>query len=75
LFAFWQPICGVIWNFTNPLLRNVINTVFGLGFALVFVATLLINDFDLFGLRQVAGVKVGLGFGCGILWASLQGGA
>jgi protein-S-isoprenylcysteine O-methyltransferase Ste14 len=28
--------------------------VFGLGFGLVFVATLLINHFDLFGLRQVS---------------------
>jgi methanethiol S-methyltransferase len=54
LFAFWQPIGGVVWNFTNPVVRNVINTAFGLGFALVFVATLLINHFDLFGLRQVA---------------------
>lgn len=53
LFAFWQPIGGVVWNFTNPVVRNAINTVFGLGFALVFVATLLINHFDLFGLRQV----------------------
>jgi protein-S-isoprenylcysteine O-methyltransferase Ste14 len=54
LFAFWQPIGGVVWNVTNPMLRNAINVVFGLGFALVFVATLLINHFDLFGLRQVS---------------------
>jgi protein-S-isoprenylcysteine O-methyltransferase Ste14 len=54
LFAFWQPIGGVVWNFTNPVVRDAINAVFGLGFALVFVATLLINHFDLFGLRQVA---------------------
>ena len=54
LFAFWQPIGGVVWNVTNPDGRNAINAVFGLGFALVFVATLLINHFDLFGLRQVA---------------------
>lgn len=53
LFAFWQPIGGVVWSFSNPVVRNVINMVFGLGFALVFVATLLINHFDLFGLRQV----------------------
>jgi len=53
LFAFWQAIGGVVWNFTNPVVHNAINTVFGLGFALVFVATLLINHFDLFGLRQV----------------------
>jgi len=54
LFAFWQPIGGMVWNFADPLVRNAINAVFGLGFALVFVATLLINHFDLFGLRQVA---------------------
>ena len=54
LFAFWQPIGGVIWSFTNPVAGNVINVIFGFGFALVFVATLLINHFDLFGLRQVA---------------------
>ena len=54
LFAFWQPIGGVVWNVTNPGVQNAINAVFGLGFALVFVATLLINHFDLFGLRQVA---------------------
>ena len=54
LFAFWQPIGGVVWNLTSPVAVNAINAVFGLGFALVFVATLLINHFDLFGLRQVA---------------------
>jgi methanethiol S-methyltransferase len=36
LFAFWQPIGGVVWNVTNPAVRNVINAVFGFGFALVF---------------------------------------
>lgn len=54
LFAFWEPMGGLLWNVTNPVARNAINAVFGLGFALVFVATLLINHFDLFGLRQVA---------------------
>jgi methanethiol S-methyltransferase len=54
VFAFWQPIGGVVWNVTNPVVRNAINAAFGFGFALVFVATLLINHFDLFGLRQVA---------------------
>jgi methanethiol S-methyltransferase len=54
LFAFWQPIGGLVWSVTNPVVRSAINAVFGFGFALVFVATLLINHFDLFGLRQVA---------------------
>jgi len=59
LFAFWQPVGGVVWDVTNPVVRNVINAAFGFGFALVFVATLLINHFDLFGLRQVALYLVG----------------
>ncbi len=54
LFAFWQPIGGIVWDVANPVVRDAINTVFGFGFARVFVATLLINHFDLFGLRQVA---------------------
>ena len=59
LFAFWQPVGGVVWNVDNPAVRNGINGVFGFGFALVFVATLLINHFDLFGLRQVTLFLVG----------------
>ena len=54
LFAFWQPIGGIVWNIANPVVRDATNAVFGFGFALVFVATLLINHFDLFGMRQVA---------------------
>jgi protein-S-isoprenylcysteine O-methyltransferase Ste14 len=53
LFIYWQPIGGVIWRVADPAARNAINVVYGLGFALVFVSTLLINHFDLFGLRQV----------------------
>lgn len=53
LFAFWQPVGGVVWTVSNPLFRDAINAIFGFGFALVFVATLVINHFDLFGLRQV----------------------
>lgn len=53
LFAFWQPIGGVVWNLTDPALRTAVNLVMGFGFALVLVSTFLINHFDLFGLRQV----------------------
>lgn len=59
LFAFWQPIGGIIWNVTEPAVRNALNLVFGFGFALVLVATFLINHFDLFGLRQVSLFLVG----------------
>jgi len=53
LFAFWEPIGGVIWNVSSAAARDAINVVYGLGFALVFMSTLLLNHFDLFGLRQV----------------------
>jgi protein-S-isoprenylcysteine O-methyltransferase Ste14 len=53
LFAYWQPLGGVLWNVTDAAARNAINLVFGFGFALVLVTTFLINHFDLFGLRQV----------------------
>jgi protein-S-isoprenylcysteine O-methyltransferase Ste14 len=53
LFTYWQPIGGVIWNLENPALRLAVNLLLGFGFSLVFVNTLLINHFDLFGLRQV----------------------
>lgn len=53
LFAYWQPLGGVLWNVTDGAARNAINLAFGFGFALVLVTTFLINHFDLFGLRQV----------------------
>jgi methanethiol S-methyltransferase len=53
LFAWWQPIGGTVWNITNPIARGMITDVFFLGFGLVLIATLLINHFDLFGVRQV----------------------
>jgi methanethiol S-methyltransferase len=53
LFYFWQPLGITIWNVENPILCNLLYTLFGLGWLLVFVSTFLINHFDLFGLRQV----------------------
>ena len=53
LFAFWQPIGGVIWNITDPAGQIVLWGVFALGWLVVLVSTFLINHFDLFGLRQV----------------------
>jgi protein-S-isoprenylcysteine O-methyltransferase Ste14 len=53
LFWQWRPMGGVIWSVEDPLGRLVLRSLFGFGFALVLVATFLINHFDLFGLRQV----------------------
>jgi protein-S-isoprenylcysteine O-methyltransferase Ste14 len=53
LFWQWSPMGGVIWDVQNPSGRAVLYGLFGFGFLLVFVATLLINHLDLFGMRQV----------------------
>jgi protein-S-isoprenylcysteine O-methyltransferase Ste14 len=53
LFAFWQPLGGVVWEVTDPLGRAVLLGLFAFGWLLVLTSTFLINHFDLFGLRQV----------------------
>ena len=53
LFWQWRPLGGVVWSVSDPVPRGVLRALFGFGFALVLVATFLINHFDLFGLRQV----------------------
>lgn len=53
LFAYWQPMGGVVWSVTDPVGRTVLYGLFAFGWLLVLVATFLINHFDLFGLRQV----------------------
>ncbi|MGB0135243.1 methanethiol S-methyltransferase [Dokdonella sp.] len=53
LFVFWQPMGGVIWQFESAWIQAIFYTLFGLGWATVFLSTFLINHFDLFGLRQV----------------------
>lgn len=52
LFAFWQPLGGVVWDVGNPAGRTALTVLYAAGWLLVLVATFLINHFDLFGLRQ-----------------------
>jgi methanethiol S-methyltransferase len=49
----WQPIGGTIWSVTGLAGKGLLQFFFFLGWGLVFISTLLINHFDLFGLRQV----------------------
>lgn len=53
LFRFWLPIPAVLWQVENPLLRNAIWGVAGLGWGTVLLSTFLIDHFELFGLRQI----------------------
>jgi protein-S-isoprenylcysteine O-methyltransferase Ste14 len=49
----WQPIAGIIWSVTGLAGKGLLQFFFFLGWGLVFISTLLISHFDLFGLRQV----------------------
>jgi protein-S-isoprenylcysteine O-methyltransferase Ste14 len=53
LFAFWEPIGGVVWQVESSVGQGLLYTGFAFGWLLVLVSTFLINHFDLFGLRQV----------------------
>jgi methanethiol S-methyltransferase len=53
LIAAWHPITDDIWRVTAQLWRAVLTAVTLAGFAIVFLSSLLIDHFDLFGMRQV----------------------
>ena len=52
LYLFWEPIGGVIWNFSGVARLTVIG-VYLFGWGLLLYSTFLIDHFDLFGLKQV----------------------
>jgi protein-S-isoprenylcysteine O-methyltransferase Ste14 len=52
LFWFWRPIGGVVWATEEMAIRAVLYAAYAAGWLVVLVATVLINHFDLFGLRQ-----------------------
>ena len=49
----WQPISGTLWEFGNGPIRLTLQGLSWLGWGIVFLSTLLIDHFDLFGVRQV----------------------
>jgi len=53
LFAWWEPIGGMVWDVADPVRRVVLYSLFAFGWGLVLLSTFLINHFDLFGLRQI----------------------
>jgi methanethiol S-methyltransferase len=53
LFAFWQPLGGIVWSVHQPAAVFTLYAMGAFGWLLVFISTFLINHFDLFGLRQV----------------------
>ena len=53
LFWQWRPLGGVVWEVDGPMARDMLWTLFALGWVIVLVGTFLISHVDLFGLRQV----------------------
>ncbi|MFO0808850.1 MAG: isoprenylcysteine carboxylmethyltransferase family protein [Gemmataceae bacterium] len=52
MFWLWRPLGLVVWDVPGEAARAVVYAVFAAGWLTVFVATCLIDHFDLFGLRQ-----------------------
>lgn len=49
----WQPIPTLVWNIGPGFWSAVLTALFFAGIVIVFIATFLINHFELFGLQQV----------------------
>ena len=53
LFWQWRPVDSVIWEVRNTAGQYILWAIFLFGWGMALLSTLLINHFDLFGLRQV----------------------
>jgi len=53
LFWKWRPLGGTVWEVQNSLGASLFYAGYACGWVLVLLATVVINHFDLFGLRQV----------------------
>jgi methanethiol S-methyltransferase len=56
LFWQWRTVPAVVWDVTSPVQRLGLWALFWLGWVNVLAATLMIDHFELFGLRQVYSV-------------------
>ena len=52
IYFFWQPIEGYAWDFQNGIGFWMLTAVYILGWLIAFVATFMIDHFELFGLHQ-----------------------
>jgi len=49
----WRPLPTVIWAVHDRAAQDLLIAIAGLGWAMLLIATFLINHFELFGLQQV----------------------
>ena len=52
LYAFWQPLPGIVWEVTGSVGATSLWVLYGFGWALLLYATALVDHFELFGLSQ-----------------------
>ena len=55
----WRPITDAVWSVASPAAVVALYALQALGWAVLLLATFLINHFELFGLRQVFGSMLG----------------
>jgi protein-S-isoprenylcysteine O-methyltransferase Ste14 len=53
LFWQWQPISTLIWRVDAPAGRALLEGLYGIGWATVFLSTFLLGHLEFFGLQQV----------------------
>src|SRR5690606_29896323 len=49
----WRPLPAPVWSVEQPIARTLLWALFATGWLLVPAVTLMIDHFDLFGMRQV----------------------
>ena len=52
IYVFWRPITPMVWSVEADWLRMLLWGLFFAGWAILFIATCLLNHFELFGLHQ-----------------------
>lgn len=58
----WRPLTDPVWHVADPTARVALWALAGAGWAILLVATFLINHFELFGLQQSFDAMVGHSF-------------
>lgn len=52
IILFWRPMTEIVWSVSDPILRNIINAIYWLGWIISLLATQMIDGSHLMGLRQ-----------------------